>query len=51
MPFLTTKLHETLLRGFRGAVITNCFSSTFNFGITFKYKLGITSMKKMESEF
>ena len=35
MSFITTKFHEIKLRGFRGVVLTNCFSSIFHFGQIF----------------
>ena len=32
MSFITTKFYETLLSGYRGVVLTICFSSIFHFG-------------------
>ena len=37
----TTKFYETLLSGFRGVALINCFSKIFNFGQISKLKKGI----------
>ena len=37
----TTKFYETLLSGFRGVALINCFSKIFNFGQISKFKKGI----------
>ena len=46
MSFITTKFHEILLSGFRGVVLTNCFSSIFHFRQISKFKKGVTPRKK-----
>ena len=46
MSFITTKFHEILLIGFRGVVLTKCFSSIFHFRQISKFKKGHCSQKK-----
>ena len=45
MSFITTKFHEILLSGFRGVVLTSCFSSIFHFGQIYKLKKRSNSEK------
>ena len=51
MSFITTKIHEILLSGFREIALTNCFSSIFYFGQISKFKKGITPRKKLNQNF
>ena len=52
MSFIITKFHEIQLSGFRGAALSNCFSSIFHFGQISKFKRGVTPRKKKtESKF
>ena len=51
MHTLIIKLPEILLSGFRWDALTNCFSSMFNFGQTFRFKWGIIPRNKIESQF
>ena len=51
MSFTTTKIHEILLSGFRGVVLTNCFSSISHFGQILKFVKGEIPREKIESKF
>ena len=46
MSFITTQFHAILLSGFSSVVLTNCFSSIFNFPQFSKFKKGVTPRKK-----
>ena len=48
MSFIATKFHETLLSGFRGVALTNCFSSISHFGQISKFKKGVIPGKKLK---
>ena len=45
---ITTKYHAILLSGFRGGVLTNCFSSIFQFRQISKFKKRVIQRKKNE---
>ena len=51
MCFITTKFHEILLSGFRVVVLTNRFSSIFQYGQISKFEKDVTPRKKIESKF
>ena len=47
---VTTKFQEILMSGFRGVVLTICFSSIY-FGQISKFKKGVISREKIDSKF
>ena len=51
MSFNTIKFQEILLSGFRGVVLTNCFSSIFHCGQIYKFKKGVILRKKLNQNF
>ena len=51
MSFIITTFLEILLSGFRGSVLTNCFSSIVHFGQISKFKKGVTPREIIESKF
>ena len=51
MSFTPTKFYDILFSGFRGVVLTNCFSNIFHFGEISKLKKDVTPLKKLNSNF
>ena len=48
--FITTKFQEILLSGFRGDLLTTCFSSIFYFGQISKFKKGVTPRERKRED-